>query len=547
MKKQSLIISLCAATSILASSCSQEFESIANKGVAKTYVATVENSTNGTRSYNAGNGAFVWSAGDNISTWDGNKFQTMIFKSGAGTAVATYDDVTFVPQNVAVFPTNAAKSYTDSKLTVNYPATIAQSSNSNDPLVAQFDKGQTTLNFKHVGGVIAFEINMPAGADNLVVTTDKAISGDFNVDMSSDAPIVTTSDNATGEKSVKFTFTKTTADGLMNFYLPVPTGTYSSIKIAAMDGNNELKSATNTTSNTISRCNWTKFTINLCSYTGTIEQTVTGVANLNNLVANTSTTELAKKDLTIDLNGETLTNSTEKKITSITCNSLTIENGTVNASGLNLKATNSVTLKNVNVTGAFPKATYGNARISINTPGKIVIDGVDFTQTTDGYNAIEINLNSSPITSSIEIKNCKFGPKLTNNSILIFGMPEGGVANIEKCDFDLNAKSNGIRISNKFNAHSFTVNIKDCTYKYEGTSTESFILLQDYTSGTNATTNKQFSGLTINCNNLTKNGTKVTELGTLSATDMSNQLAYVWYNSYGVQTDTSHYPTFTFQ
>ena len=553
MKKQTFFVSLCAAVAFLASGCSQEIEQTTNENSGKTYVATVENTANMTRSYNAGNGAFVWSNGDDISAYDGSKFQTMTFKSGAGTGVATYGDVTFVPQTVAVFPTTAVKGYTDGTLTVNYPATIAQSTNSDDPMVAQFQKGQTTLNFKHVGGVIAFEINMPKGAENFIVTTDKAISGDFAVDMSGDAPIVSTNADAAGEKSVKFTFTKTTADGLMNFYLPVPTGEYESITIAAMDGTTVLKSVINSTKNTISRCDWTKFTINLCTYTGTIEQTVTGVANLASLIANMSAEELAKKDLTIDLNGETLTNTTDtKKITSISTNNLTIENGTVDATGLNLKATNSITLKDVKLTGAFPKSN-SNARISINTPGKVVIDGVDFTGTTDGYNAIEINLNSSPITSDVEIKNCKFGDKLTNNSILIFGLPEGGVANIENCDFVLSNTSNALRISNKFNANTFTVNIKDCSYKYADTSYTGgvytgFLLFQDYTSKTKdeANSNKQFSGLKINCNNVTYNGTKVTSVG-IGTTKPETQFAYVYYDKVGVVTDDSHFPTFTFE
>lgn len=208
----------------MTSGCSQEIEQTTNENNGKTYVATVENSTNVTRSYNAGGGSFVWSVCDDISAYDGSKFQTMTFKSGAGTGVAAYEDVSFVAQDVAVFPTTAVKSYTEGTLTVNYPATIAQSSNANDPLVAQFQKGQTTLNFKHVGGVIAFEINMPAGADNLVVATDKAICGDFTVDTTGDAPVVKTTVSSTDNNSVKFTFTKTTADGMMYFYLPVPTG-----------------------------------------------------------------------------------------------------------------------------------------------------------------------------------------------------------------------------------------------------------------------------------------------------------------------------------
>ncbi len=210
-------------------------------------------------------------------------------------------------------------------------------------------------------------------------------------------------------------------------------------------------------------------------------------------------------------------------------------------------------MKDVKVTGAFPKKTCGNSRININTPGKVVIDGVDFTGTTDGYNAIEINLNSNPISRDITVKNCKFGPKLTNNSILIFGLPDGSVVNIENCEFELSNTSNPLRISNKFNANSFTVNIKDCNYKYADTSFTGgqytgFILFQDYTSTSaeiaNAT--KQFSGLKINCNNVTYDGAKITDIG-IGTKKTNTQFAYVYYDKVGVISDKSHYPIFTFQ
>ncbi len=548
MKKQSIIVPFCAVAALLSSSCSQEVEQPTNGDVAKTYVATVENSTNVTRSYNAGSGSFVWSAGDDISVYTANGFQTMKFKSGAHTGIATYEDVTFIPQDIAVFPTTAVKSYTSGALSVTYPSEIKHSSNANDPLVAQFNKGQTAFNFKHVGGVLAFEINMPAGVDAFVVTADKPICGDFAVDMTGDAPTVKTTADGTDGKSVTFTFDKTTASGIMNFYLPVPTGTYSSLTLEAKNGNDVVKELTNSSSNTIDRCDWTVFSVNMCSCTATIEQVVTGVTAFNKLLNETSAAELAKKDITLDLNGETFanTNTAQKCITTLSVNSLTLKDGTVDASGLNIKAAGSVTLKDIKLTGAFPK-TNSNSRVTLNTSGKIVIDGLDFTETTNGYNGIEINLSANPVSSDIEIKNCKFGPVPTNNCISIFGIAEDGKATVENCDFDLNANSDAVRISNKFNANHFTVNFKNCSYKYNGTTKESFLLFQDYTNGAEAATKKQFSGLTINCENVTKNGTKVTELGTLSGTDMSNQFAYVYYNNGGVQTDNSHYPTFTFK
>ncbi len=545
MKNQGLTVLFCSALAVLASGCSQDLEENVNKA-GRSYTATVENTATGTRSYNGGDGVFLWSNGDNISVYSANGFQTMTFKSGAGTGVATYESPTFIPKEVAVFPTTAAKSYTGGELIVNYPATLTQSSDVNDPMVAQFGDDQTTFNFRHVGGVLAFTALLPAGVDGFQVTTDKPISGDFKVNTSGQAPVVATSETtSTDANTVKFSFTKTNASGIYHFYLPVPTGTYNSLKLAVLNGSTVVAEKTNSSANTVDRCAWLNFEVNFGTYTGTIEQMVTGVSAFKELLANTSAEELAKKDITLDLNGESFSTTNEKNIQTLNVSSLTLKNGTIDATALNVKA-NSITLKDVKVTGAFPKAN-GNARLSLNTSGKVLIDNVDFTNVTEGYNSIEINLSNNPVSSNIVIKNCKFGSASTNNAISIFGMPEGGVATIENCTFNLNPNSDAVRISNRFNTHTFTVNLKDCAITYTGATTESVMLFQDYTN-TDATTKKAFSGLVINCENVTKNGTKITEFGTMATgKDLSSQFAYVYYDHGGVQTDSSHYPTFTFK
>lgn len=548
MKNQSLTVLGVSIITVLATSCSQDLEENVNN-VGNSYVGTVENTVAATRSYNGGDGTFLWNNGDDISVNTATGFQTMKFKSGAGTGTATYESVSYLPKDVAVFPTTAAKSYTGGELIVNYPETLAQSTQVNDPLVAQFGENQRNFTFKHVGGVMAFKVMVPEGVDGFKVTTDKRICGDFKVNTTGDNPVVETEEAST-DNSVKFTFTKTTSAGIMYFYLPVPTGTYSSMKVAVLNGETEVKSVTNTLSNTVDRCKWLNFELNFADYTGTIEQVVTGVAAFKELLANTSAADLAQKDICLKLNGETFSvdaDASGKTIQTLKVSSLTLENGTVDATGLNITTTGGpITLKNVKMTGAFPKATNGNARISLNTSGTVVVDGVDFTEATSGYNGIEINLSNNPISSNVTVKNCKFGNVPTNNCISIFGMTEGGVVNIENCDFYLNVNADAVRLSNRFNT-KFTVNFKDITYKYAGTTTESFLLLQDYTNGANASTVKAFSGLTINCENVYNNGTKVTELGTPNSTDMSKQFAYIWYNGLGVQTDLSHYPTFTFK
>lgn len=558
MKKQNLALGLMTALALMASSCSQDNEEmITGRGTA--YVASVENG-GATRSYNGGSGAFCWSNGDDISVYTSNGFQTLTFAKGAGTAKAEFEETTLIPQKVAVFPVNDKNKYADGVLTVNYPSGRKEGATVSDPMAAFFADGQTNFYFRHLGGVIEFDVLVPAGISKFVVTTDKPITGDFTVDATDVAnPHVSTSaTESTAANSVTFTMSKTTAAGMLTFLLPVPTGTYSSMTLAIYDANGKLvKSVENTDEQTINRCDWVKHEINMSGpYTATIEQTVNGVDALNTLIANTATSDLAKQDLTVDLQGETLASSAEKKICDLNVNSLTLKNGVVEATGLHITAAGGITLQNIKMVGSFPKKDNGNARISLNSPNNIVVDGVDFTEGTDGYNNLEINQTSYPTSKNVTIKNCKFGKGNTNNSILIFGMPEGGVANIENCDFTLSSTSEAIRISNKLNTNKFTVNIKDCNYYYpDGFSDKEnekpyigFILFEDHVNtATNAMKQKQFSGLEINCDNVTYNhGPKITSL-VLGTGEVATQFACMCYDNVGAITAPTHFPTFTFK
>lgn len=531
--------------------CSQEDEQPVSN--ANGYVGVMEGNSAVTRSYNGGNGAFKWDNGDNISVYSANGFQTMTMTSGAGTDKAGYSTPSFIPTEVAVFPTTSAKSYTDGSLTVTYPSTRSAGVTVDDPMAAFFGTGATTFNFKHLGGVVKFEVLVPEGVDKFVVSADQALAGDFTVDATDkSAPFVATT-TSTANNSVEFTFTKTTGSGMMTFILPMPTGTYTNLKVAVKNGNTTVKDFTLSVPLTMTRCLWYNTEINFGTYSGTIETMVSGVNQLNELIENASTNSLKDKDLTVDLNGETLTNTdaAAKNINKLDVSSISLSNGKIEASGLHISAAQKISLKNINVTGEFPKAN-SNARISLNASSEIVIDGVDFSNATNYYNAIEINLRANPISKNVTVKNCKFAG-LSNNAISVFGMPEGGVLNVENCDFDLNKNNEAIRISNKLNTKNFTVNVKNCNYKYDTTFTGNkwagFFLFEDYTTKDAAAVyaNKPFAGLTVNCENVKYNGTKVSSLN-LGKHDNS-QFACMCYDNYpgNLVEDAGHFPTFTFK
>lgn len=269
-----------------------------------------------------------------------------------------------------------------------------------------------------------------------------------------------------------------------------------------------------------------------------------GVSQLKDLLA--SGADLSKKDVIVDLNGETMDSNI-----ALNAHSVAVENGTVDASQLTAKAKEGVTLRNVKLTGSFPQNKInGNARVIVETAGDVVVDGLDYTGATDGYNPLEINLNNV-VSKNVTVKNCKFAKLFTNNAISVFGMAEGGVLNIEKNIFDLSKKSDAVRISNKTNT-KFTINVKDCSYTYPTDAAGQwvgFFMFEDYTSATAEEANAamQFKNLTVNVDNVTFEGAKVTELNLF--TGARNQFACMCYNKLpgSVVTDATHFPTFNFK
>ena len=266
-----------------------------------------------------------------------------------------------------------------------------------------------------------------------------------------------------------------------------------------------------------------------------------GVSQLKDLLA--SGADLSKKDVIVDLNGETMDSNI-----ALNAHSVAVENGTVDASQLSAKAEEGVTLRNVKLTGSFPKAT-SNARVIVETAGDVVVDGLDYTGATDGYNPIEINLRNV-VSKNVTVKNCKFA-NFSNNAMTVFGMAEGGVLNIENNTFTLGKTSEAVRISNKTNT-KFTINVKDCSYTYPTDAAGQwvgFFLFEDHTSKTadEANAAMQFKNLTVNVDNVTFEGAKITELNLF--TGARNQFACMCYDKLpgSVVTDATHFPTFNFK
>ena len=215
-----------------------------------------------------------------------------------------------------------------------------------------------------------------------------------------------------------------------------------------------------------------------------------------------------------------------------------------NNARLNIKAQEEVEMEDVTFSGDFPKSTQ-NTMVSINGSEKVTLTNVKFNDNVNGYNGFEIGLSSDALPKYVNIKDCDFGGKLTNNAILIFGTQDNAVINIENCHFG--RISNALRISNKTNATNVTINVKNCSVDQWDVRNEweGFMICEDYTSGTVALeqSNNLFasSKITVNFTNLTHNGEKITA-------DYEGQICYVWYdNGNNKETDKNRIPTINFR
>ena len=261
----------------------------------------------------------------------------------------------------------------------------------------------------------------------------------------------------------------------------------------------------------------------------------------------------------VELNGESeatfsgeskdyIISGEETKSTAITGKTVKLDNLSISNNARTTINASDVEIKNVNISGDFPKAN-GNAVVKINNAEYVVVRDMVF-DSSNVYNGIEIGLSSETLPKSVLFENCQFLGKFTNNAILVFGTQDNAVVNINNCYFkDL---SNAIRLSNNANK-TCTLNITNCKFdKWDDEAPwQGMIIMEDYTSKSNeeAISNNLFGDnkITINIINcIGPNGKKITapsDLSTICGSGDEKQIIYVYYDEGGlVAYDKSKYP-----
>ncbi len=235
-------------------SCQKEFEPVAGttpaEGRIYTAVIEEEQTPEGRSSVTIdGNVArFSWADGDLITviSSDGAAVENTEIRVSEGNATFTLSSVD--SPKYATYP-QIAKEYKDGVLSsVALPPIYNDYKGStNVPMFADMSGGNDVANFRHIGAAVRITLkNIPEGCTKFKFTADgKRITGNFDLDVTEEIPAIRTSDSDWGN-TVTFNFAEGTKD--MDFFIPVPVGTYNGFTVKLYDGNviRYRKSATKT-------------------------------------------------------------------------------------------------------------------------------------------------------------------------------------------------------------------------------------------------------------------------------------------------------------
>ena len=250
MKLRNLMQVACMATAALtAFSCSQEeFENSGWKGNI-TVNATFEGAGTDTRTTVNDEYKILWQDTDALglfcSNAESNYSNTKLeYASGAGQTSATFNGNKPSGETAvfSIYPYQQNMSVSGNTLTMTLPATLTNyNGSSNGPMYAKVTNPDnlSALSFKHMAAMIKLTINkIPAEATTFKIIASNNIAGTCTVDLTAADPILTVASN--GSKEITASFTASNDIKSRNFYIPLPTGTYSSITAQLTNGSDKV-------------------------------------------------------------------------------------------------------------------------------------------------------------------------------------------------------------------------------------------------------------------------------------------------------------------
>lgn len=228
MKKVFLLI---AALAAIAVSCNKsEMDEIDFTNGSDIISAIIESSK--TKTTIADDNSVNWSDGDMFSIITATSRNPFTLSSGAGTTAGTFTGT--IPTDAVlgvVFPHNEENTISDNTLNVTLADEYTMPE-SDVPMWGTYNNG--TVTFKHLAGVLRFELNdIPADYNTLKITADKAIAGKFKAAIGDNMQLAPADDNTSADNkviTVKYTASADNNNDRVMF-IPLPATTYGSIKL----------------------------------------------------------------------------------------------------------------------------------------------------------------------------------------------------------------------------------------------------------------------------------------------------------------------------
>lgn len=217
-------------TALFMSNCSQEDNALSSyQGNVCTFKATVEG---GTRSTVTDGGTFSWTTGDEISVWNGNKYQVFTYSGEGNEFTGTETEAS----GYAIYPSGNHGDVGENALPEVHLKDTYTYGSTNAIMLAKVQEGSNSLSFKHLGGLMRFIVrNVPADETSFTFTANSGITGDFQVEEVDGSNVIGMIDATEQNKMVMIQFEASNEVTDKTFYIPLPIGTYAGFTIAVGD------------------------------------------------------------------------------------------------------------------------------------------------------------------------------------------------------------------------------------------------------------------------------------------------------------------------
>ena len=247
MKK---IYLMCAVALLAAVGCNKEIEDGSAPVGSVVLTATVESDdtkVGAEVNKETSKVAFTWTKGDAIAVQTASGYETFTLTGDGGSSKGEFTgNASPVANAAAVFPAAAAGSGSD----VNLPAEYDYVAGQTNALLYATVTSDNKMSFKHLGGLLSFELKgVPAGSKLVLTAAGMKINGAYDI---TDGQVNAVATETASESTVTVKFAEKLAEALV--YIPLPVGEYASLKAQAIDADgNVIKEIASTASKSISR------------------------------------------------------------------------------------------------------------------------------------------------------------------------------------------------------------------------------------------------------------------------------------------------------